>query len=348
MRKNSRNNAKKERIIMIASSAFVLTALTMTGIYMKSNNAEQKDDGYTIDFTALEDNVSDKYQEIAQNGNEGQDMSGDMLPEAGLEDDLDYMPMEVGSGLVELPGLTDEGEEDPAKTPEVEKEHEPALDNTPIVAETPVVQEPDTGIDIVEEASGGDIPAAEDVEIPADSTDIIPEAGEAQGQPPEDAGQTQDAGQGDGAAQDEGALPRSLHYQESEGLLRPVSGEVLLPYSMDSSIYFTTLAQYKYNSALMLQAQEDTPVLACAEGRVIAIFENEEIGHAVTMELGDNYQITYGQLKNITVSLNDYVDAGQPFAQVAAPTKYFCVEGGNLYLRMTANGEPVNPEALFR
>ena len=53
MRRNRRNNAKKERAIMIASSAFVLTALTMTGIYMKSSNVEQQDDGYTIDFTSF-------------------------------------------------------------------------------------------------------------------------------------------------------------------------------------------------------------------------------------------------------------------------------------------------------
>ena len=60
MRKNRRNNAKKERTIMIASSVFVLAALTMTGIYMKSNNTEEQGDGYTIDFTALEDNVENK------------------------------------------------------------------------------------------------------------------------------------------------------------------------------------------------------------------------------------------------------------------------------------------------
>ena len=36
--KRGRNAAKKEKIIMIASSAFVLMALTMTGVYVKNNN----------------------------------------------------------------------------------------------------------------------------------------------------------------------------------------------------------------------------------------------------------------------------------------------------------------------
>lgn len=66
MRRNRKNSIKKERIIMIASSAFVLTALTLTGIYMKEGNVESQDDGYTIDFTALEeDSKSDG--RIAQN-----------------------------------------------------------------------------------------------------------------------------------------------------------------------------------------------------------------------------------------------------------------------------------------
>ena len=55
---------------MIASSAFVLTALTMTGIYMKSSNVEQQDDGYTIDFTSFGDNLQDKMDEIEENGQE--------------------------------------------------------------------------------------------------------------------------------------------------------------------------------------------------------------------------------------------------------------------------------------
>ena len=36
MRRDRKSSIKKERIVMIASSAFVLAALTMTGVYMKA------------------------------------------------------------------------------------------------------------------------------------------------------------------------------------------------------------------------------------------------------------------------------------------------------------------------
>ena len=287
---NRRDNAKKERIVMLASSAFVLAALTMTGIYMKSRSVESEDNGYTIDFTAMESSADDKYQEIAQNTETNLTNEPEIL-----EDDLDYTPMEVGSGLVEIPGLTDDLMEEAEMS-----QAEPLLNGT----ETEVMEKPDAGL--VEEPE----------EIPeASSQDVV--------------------------------VDRTLHFTETDGLLKPVSGDTVIPYSMDRSTYFSTLDQYKYNSAVMIGAEEGSVVSACAEGRVVKIFENEEIGHAITMDLGDGYMITYGQLNGINVTLNSYVNPGEAIASVAAPTKYFSREGSNLYLQLTKDGVPVNPESLF-
>lgn len=273
---------------MIASSAFVLTALTMTGIYMKSTNIDSEDDGYSIDFTALENSAENKLQEIARNSQTGEDsiLNDDLTELGSLEDDLDYMPMEAGSGLVEIPGLTD-GEN--------LEEYAPMLD------------------------------------------DVIPDVAQAAEPEPE---------KKETAAKP--VVTQTLHFAESDGLLRPLEGETLIPFSMDGSVYFSTLDQYKYNPAMMIEAAAGTAVTACADGKVIDIFENEEIGHAITMELGDGYQITYGQLEGINVTLNSYVSEGDTIATVAAPTKYYSVEGSNLYLKLTAEGTPVNPEPLFR
>lgn len=298
---NRRDNAKKERIVMLASSAFVLAALTMTGIYMKSRNVESEDNGYTIDFTALEDSADDKYQEIAQN------TETNLISEPEvLEDDLDYTPMEVGSGLVEIPGLTDSLME------EAEMSRAEQLLNG---AETEVMEEPELKPEPVEEPkeTPEETPEAEDEE--ASSQDVV--------------------------------VDRTLHFSETDGLLKPVSGDTVIPYSMDQSTYFSTLDQYKYNSAVMIGAEEGSVVSACAEGRVISIFQDEEIGHAITMDLGDGYMLTYGQLNGINVTLNSYVNPGDAIASVAAPTKYYSREGSNLYLQLTKDGVPVNPESLF-
>lgn len=287
---------------MLASSAFVLAALTMTGIYMKSRDVESEDNGYTIDFTALEESVDDKYQEIVQNTEPNLTNEPEML-----EDDLDYPPMEVGSGLVEIPGLTDNLME------EADLAHAEQLPDISEMTEKPAV-EPIEEMETAQEEEPEETPEAAEHEE-ASSQDVV--------------------------------VDRVLHFSETNGLLKPVSGDTVIPYSMDRSTYFSTLDQYKYNDAVMIGAEEGAVVSACAEGRVINIFENEEIGHAVTMDLGDGYMITYGQLNGINVTLNSYVAPGDVIASVAAPTKYYSREGSNLYLQLTKDGVPLNPESLF-
>lgn len=140
---------------------------------------------------------------------------------------------------------------------------------------------------------------------------------------------------------------RELHFSEENGLIRPVEGEVLIPYSMDKTVYFATLNQYKYNPAVIFKADEGVNVQACAEGQVLEIYQDSEIGQAVRLDLGDGYQVVYGQLQNVRVSENDYVNSGDILGTVAAPTMYYCEEGSNLYFEMVKNGEEVNPESLF-
>ena len=140
----------------------------------------------------------------------------------------------------------------------------------------------------------------------------------------------------------------ALNFSEANGLVRPVSGDILMHYSMDGSIYFKTLDQYKYNPAVIFSAAEGTQVNACAEGRVVAIFEDAQIGQAVTLDLGNGYQVTYGQLRDLGVTQNSYVKAGDVLGFVAAPTKYYSLEGSNLYFKLTKDNVAVNPEQLFQ
>lgn len=297
---------------MIASSAFVLAALTMTGIYMSSAGQPEQDNGYTLDFTALENGVDEKLKEIAQNNQSGQDktdvLDGELTAQQFPIDDPEQDPLEVGSGLVEIPGLTGEGGvQNQAQTgEEVVLPKETPVPPAPTIAPEPISQP--------EPVREPEKPAPEQSTV-SEGTSVV----------------------------------KTLNFAESKGLRRPLDGEILLPFSMSGSVYFSTLRDYRYNPALIIGAEAGTPVAACADGKVIAIFQNEEIGHAVTMDLGNGYQITYGQLEGINVSLNSYVNEGDQIAVVAKPTKYYCVEGSNLYLKLTGDDKKaVDPETLFR
>lgn len=139
------------------------------------------------------------------------------------------------------------------------------------------------------------------------------------------------------------AMQPTLSFGDNDPLVWPVVGNVLVNYSMDKTVYFPTLEQYKYNPAIIIQANEGDMITAAAAGKVTSVFEDTQIGKGVTMDLGNGYEVTYGQLDNILVSEGSYVSMGDMIAQVAAPTKYYSVEGTNVYFKLTKDGEPVNP-----
>ena len=65
------------------------------------------------------------------------------------------------------------------------------------------------------------------------------------------------------------------------------------------------------------------------------------------MDLGDGYLLTYAQLTDITVEEGDYVSMGDVLGSVATPTKYYTLEGSNLYVSMSRDGELCSLEELL-
>ena len=134
-----------------------------------------------------------------------------------------------------------------------------------------------------------------------------------------------------------------LNFSDTSVLTWPVRGNVILDYSMDQTIYFPTLDQFKCNPGIVIQAEVSDPVAAPANAKVLEVGSNEEIGNFVVLDLGNEYTATCGQLKEITAVPGEYLEAGQILGYVAEPTKYYSVEGPNLYFAVKEDGNPVDP-----
>lgn len=145
------------------------------------------------------------------------------------------------------------------------------------------------------------------------------------------------------ATQETSASATSVSFSENESLSWPVSGNVLMNYSMDATIYFATLDQYKYNPAIVIQSSVNTNVLSATDGIVESIANNEETGLTMTVNLGNGYKAVYGQLKESQVNEGDYVKKGAILGFVNEPTKYYSTEGTNLYFEMLKDDQPINP-----
>lgn len=135
---------------------------------------------------------------------------------------------------------------------------------------------------------------------------------------------------------------------ETDRLFWPVAGNVILDYSMDKSVYFSTLNQYKYNPAVIIQGSLDASVMCAAQGKVTSIETLDETGTTVTMDIGDGYELVYGQLKELTVKEGDYLKAGETIGYVSEPTKYYAQEGCNVYFAVRKDGESVDPMTLLQ
>lgn len=263
-----KSNQKREKYIMLASSLFVLSALTLTGFYVKERNKIEQDN--SIDFSKLEDAPADKSDEIA--------------------------------------------EAKPAETEPVKEA------NTPNAINPSEDRYQFSGVPIISASE-------------TDTYDEKPYDKDKESQKEDETDEMKETA----------ASARALSFLEDEGLAWPITGNILINYSMDKTVYFATLNQYRYSPALIIAATEGETIAAAADGKVISVFEDAQLGNCVTMDLGDGYELTYGQLSDITVQEGDYVDNGVIIGKTCAPTKYFSKEGCNVYFKMTMNGEPVNP-----
>lgn len=136
---------------------------------------------------------------------------------------------------------------------------------------------------------------------------------------------------------------KTVSFNSDSKLLWPVNGNILMSYSMDKTVYFSTLDQYKYNPALVIAGAEGDQVISAAPGIVKSIDQSAETGLTVNVDIGNGYELFYGQLKEVPVKVGDQVEAKTIIGYVSAPTKYYSVEGSNVYFEMRKDGQPVNP-----
>ena len=140
----------------------------------------------------------------------------------------------------------------------------------------------------------------------------------------------------------------TFSFNEEKGLLWPVNGELLMKFNMDSGVYFKTLGQYKCNPAILIKGTVGKEVYSAAAGKVTEIEEHPETGKTVTMEIGNDYEVVYGQLENLKVKKGDLLSEGQVIGTLAEPTRYYVEEGCNLYFEVLEKGEPVDPMLLLQ
>ena len=143
-------------------------------------------------------------------------------------------------------------------------------------------------------------------------------------------------------------IAEQLSFNKETGLLWPISGEVIIPYSPDHGVYYQTLDQFSASEAMVLSSSVGTEVKAAAKGVVTAIEEDVRTGTTVTLALGNNTSLVYGQLDVTDLKEGDVLEAGECIGTVAEPTRYYVEEGPNLYFQVLEGEESIDPSELLK
>ena len=129
----------------------------------------------------------------------------------------------------------------------------------------------------------------------------------------------------------------------------PITGDIIMDFSMDMPIYQKTLDQYMTHRGLDIAAPVGTAVNACAGGTVTRIEEDDKLGIIVEINHGNDTLSVYGNLaKKGLIELGEIVSKGDPIGQVGQTSLFEFEEEEHLHFEMRKGGEPTDPRDYIK
>lgn len=92
--------------------------------------------------------------------------------------------------------------------------------------------------------------------------------------------------------------------------VQPVEGFLDRDYSMQEPQYYPQANYWRLHPGIDLQAEYGTPVTACADGKVLRVWEDNELGLCIRLQHSYGYETLYAGLSDAS-----YVRAGDPVSQ---------------------------------
>lgn len=133
------------------------------------------------------------------------------------------------------------------------------------------------------------------------------------------------------------------------GFVAPLSGEIVMPYSMDMPVYWETLDQYMTHGGVDLAASAGTEVKSCAAGTVTRVDEDDRFGVVVEINHGNGIISRYGNLaEDGLVELGEVVAQGETIGKVGKTARFESSGEEHLHFEMRKDDEPVNPSDYIR
>ena len=145
------------------------------------------------------------------------------------------------------------------------------------------------------------------------------------------------------------AEPVFNSYKDGDTMDWPLLGDIVLDYSKNRLVYDKTLDQYRTNSNIWIAATKGAPVKAANDGVVQKIVKTRTDGTTITIDNGNGWTTTYGQLlDSVLVKEGDVVKRGQIIGGVADPTIYGVLQGPHLSFTVAKDDVTVDPKTVLK
>jgi murein DD-endopeptidase MepM/ murein hydrolase activator NlpD len=124
----------------------------------------------------------------------------------------------------------------------------------------------------------------------------------------------------------------------------PLSGEIVLPYSVTALIYNAKYGDWRTNDSINISAPLGTQVLATAAGTVKSVYQDDLLGTTVVIEHAGGLTSYYSNLASVpTVYEGDSVMMGEVIGAVGTTSPGETEDSPTLHFKMTLNDSSVNP-----
>ncbi len=137
-------------------------------------------------------------------------------------------------------------------------------------------------------------------------------------------------------------------FDDTQEMIWPVSGQIVMDYSVETGIFDRTLEQYRTNDSICISAPLGADVVAAADGTVTAVTKDKVDGVTVELDHGNGWKTTYSQLQdNLTVSEGQAVYKGDVIGKVAKPTGYSSALDCHLDFAVFKDDAPTDPKLIL-
>lgn len=195
----------------------------------------------------------------------------------------------------------------------------------------------------VSEAAPTMLPAMDPVTPPEDAEAAMDQADQSAEQAPETGAETEPETLEDTAAQDEPET-QAVFSDGTVSYVWPVQGTVQRPYSVQTLLYDSTMADWRTHDGIDIACDQGTPVLASGAGVVVDVRGDDLLGTVVEIDHRNGIHSVYANLAvEPPVAAGAEVTMGQVIGSVGSTALGEVNEVSHLHFAMLQDGATTDP-----